>query len=54
MGLEVIDCHDDDDDAGICRTQNWDVWWVFVVAVMDLTLMSTKGEGFVDYLGDHN
>ena len=35
MGLEEIGCGDDDDDAWICRTQNWDVWWAFMVAVMD-------------------
>jgi len=32
MGLEEIGY---DDDAWICRTQNWDVRLVFVVAVMD-------------------
>jgi hypothetical protein len=32
MGLEEIGY---DDDVWICRTQNWDVWWFFEVAVMD-------------------
>jgi len=50
MGLEEIGY----DDAWICQTQNWDVWWVFCGSSNGLTLMSTKGEGFVDYLGDHN
>jgi hypothetical protein len=32
MGLEEIGY---DDDAWICRTQNWGMWWGFEVAVMD-------------------